>query len=89
MRDGAILVNTGRGGLVDDAALIEALRSGKLRGAGLDAFTPEPLVGEHHYRDVPNTILSPHVGGVSEDAYVNMGTAAARNVLDVLAKVSA
>lgn len=89
MRDGAILVNTGRGGLIDDAALIEALRSGKLRGAGLDAFTPEPLVGEHHYRDVPNTILSPHVGGVSEDAYVNMGTAAARNVLDVLSKVSA
>jgi D-3-phosphoglycerate dehydrogenase len=89
MRDGAILVNTGRGGLVDDIALIDALHSGKLRGAGLDAFTPEPLVGEHHYRDVPNTILSPHVGGVSEDAYVNMGTAAARNVLDVLGKVPA
>ncbi|APV48649.1 3-phosphoglycerate dehydrogenase [Betaproteobacteria bacterium GR16-43] len=84
MRDGVILVNTGRGGLVDDAALIEALRSGKLRGAGLDAFTPEPLVGEHHYRDVPNTILSPHVGGVSEDAYVNMGIAAANNVIGVL-----
>jgi D-3-phosphoglycerate dehydrogenase len=46
-------------------------------------------VGEHHYRDVPNTILSPHVGGVSEDAYVNMGTAAARNVLEVLGKVPA
>jgi D-3-phosphoglycerate dehydrogenase len=89
MRDGAILVNTGRGGLVEDVALTDALRSGKLRGAGLDAFTPEPLVGEHHYRDVPNTILSPHVGGVSEDAYVNMGTAAARNVLDVLGKVPA
>lgn len=89
MRDGAILVNTGRGGLVDDSALIEALRSGKLRGAGLDAFTPEPLVGEHPYRDVANTILSPHVGGVSEDAYVNMGVGAARNVLEVLRKVSA
>jgi D-3-phosphoglycerate dehydrogenase len=89
MRDGAILVNTGRGGLIDDAALIEALRSGKLRGAGLDAFTPEPLVGEHHYRGVPNTILSPHVGGVSEDAYVNMGVAAANNVLEVLQKAAA
>lgn len=89
MRDGAILVNTGRGGLIDDAALIEALRSGKLRAAGLDAFTPEPLVGEHQYRDVPNTTLSPHVGGVSEDAYVNMGLAAARNVLEVLGKVPA
>ena len=89
MRDGAILVNTGRGGIVDDAALIEALRSGKLAAAGLDAFTSEPLVGEHHYRDVPNTILSPHVGGVSADAYVNMGTAAARNVLDVLEQAPA
>jgi D-3-phosphoglycerate dehydrogenase len=89
MRDGAILVNTGRGGLIDDAALIEALGTGKLRGAGLDSFTPEPLVGDHQYRGVANTILSPHVGGVSEDAYVNMGVAAARNVLDVLRRVSA
>jgi D-3-phosphoglycerate dehydrogenase / 2-oxoglutarate reductase len=84
MRDGAILVNTGRGGLVDEPALLEALASGKLRAAGLDAFTTEPLVGEHPFRAVPNVVLSPHVGGVSEDAYVNMGTAAARNVLDAL-----
>ena len=84
MRDGAILVNTGRGGLVDDGALIAALASGKLRAAGLDAFSPEPLVDEHPYRSVPNAILTPHIGGVSEDAYVNMGLAAARNVLAVL-----
>ena len=84
MRDGAIVVNTGRGGLIDDTALIEALRARKLRMAGLDAFTPEPLVGDHQYRDVPNAILTPHVGGVSEDAYVNMGVAAARNILAVL-----
>lgn len=84
MRDGAILVNTGRGGLVDDAALIEALVSGRLRAAGLDAFNGEPLVGEHAYRAIPNAILSPHIGGVSEDAYVNMGVAAAQNVLAVL-----
>jgi len=84
MRDGSILVNTGRGGLIDEAALLAALASGKLRAAGLDAFATEPLVGEHHFRDVPNVVLSPHVGGVSEDAYVSMGTAAARNVLAVL-----
>ncbi|HEX4942892.1 MAG TPA: hydroxyacid dehydrogenase [Usitatibacteraceae bacterium] len=84
MRDGAILVNTGRGGLVDEQALLEALASGKLRAAGLDAYSTEPLVGEHPFRAVPNVVLSPHVGGVSEDAYVNMGTAAARNVLDAL-----
>ncbi len=85
MRPGAILVNTGRGGLVDDEALREALASGRLRAAGLDAFATEPLAGEHAWRSVPNVVLSPHVGGVSEDAYVNMGTAAARNVLAVLA----
>lgn len=85
MRDGVILVNTGRGGLVDDRALLDALASGKVRAAGLDAFTPEPLVGEHQYRNARNIILTPHVGGVSEEAYVNMGVGAARNVLAVLA----
>lgn len=79
--DGAIVVNTGRGGLIDDEALREALASGKLRAAGLDSFVPEPLTGDHAWRSVPHTILTPHVGGVSEDAYVNMGVAAARNVL--------
>ncbi len=87
MPDGAILVNTGRGGLIDDDALREALASGKLRAAGLDAFTPEPLAGEHAWRNVARTVLTPHVGGVSEDAYVNMGLGAARNVLSVLAPV--
>lgn len=84
MRDGVIIVNTGRGGIIDDAALLEALASGKVRCAGLDAFDPEPLVAGHAFCNAENTILTPHVGGVSEDAYVNMGTAAARNILDVL-----
>ena len=84
MRDGVILVNTGRGGLIDDVALLEALATRKVRAAGLDSFAPEPLVGDHPYRNAPNVILSPHIGGVSEDAYVNMGVGAARNVLQVL-----
>lgn len=84
MPRGSILVNTGRGGLVDDEAVREALASGHLRAAGLDAFVPEPLTGEHAWRNVPNTVLSPHIGGVSEDAYVNMGLGAARNVLAVV-----
>ncbi len=84
MRDGVIIVNTGRGGLIDEAALIDALTAGKVRSAGLDSFSAEPLPGEHHFRAIANVILSPHVGGVSEDAYVGMGTAAALNVLDVL-----
>ncbi len=85
MRDGVILVNTGRGGLVDDAALLEAVASRKVRAAGLDCFMPEPLVGDHAYRSAAKVVLTPHVGGVSEDAYVKMGTAAARNILEVLA----
>jgi D-3-phosphoglycerate dehydrogenase len=86
MRDGAVLVNTGRGGLIDESALIEALASGKIRAAGLDAFHNEPMTGDHPWREVRNVVLTPHVGGVSEDAYVNMGTAAARNVLEALRK---
>ncbi len=89
MPRGAILVNTGRGGLIDDEALREALASGHLRAAGLDAFTPEPLKGEHAWRDVKRTILTPHVGGVSEDAYVKMGVGAARNILAVLEPAAA
>lgn len=86
MKDGAILINTARGGLIDDEALIAALASGKLRGAGLDSFQVEPLTGAHHWRDIPNVVLSPHVGGVTADAYIAMGVGAATNILDVLAQ---
>lgn len=86
MKDGAILVNTARGGLVDDEALVAALASGKLRAAGLDSFQNEPLTGGHMYRDIPNVVLSPHIGGVTADAYVAMGVGAAKNILDALSK---
>jgi len=86
MRDGAIIVNTARGGLIDEAALADALKSGKLRAAGLDSFQVEPFVaGGHAFTGLHNAILSPHIGGVTSDAYVGMGTAAARNILDELA----
>lgn len=84
MQDGAILVNTARGGLVDESAVLEAVKSGKLRAAGLDSLHNEPLTGSHMFKGVPNIILTPHVGGGTSDAYVGMGTAAARNVLAVL-----
>jgi len=86
MRPGAIVVNTARGGLVDEAALADALRSGALRAAGLDSFQVEPFAAGHPFTQIPNMILSPHIGGVTSDAYVGMGTAAARNVLAVLAQ---
>ena len=64
--------------------VVSLMASGKLRAAGLDAFANEPLTGEHAWRNIPGTILTPHVGGVSEVAYVNMGVAAARNVVEAL-----
>lgn len=84
MPAGSILVNTARGGLVDDVALVEALRSGHLRAAGLDSFTTEPPPADLPLRGVPGIILSPHIGGVTSDAYRNMGTAAANNIMAVL-----
>jgi D-3-phosphoglycerate dehydrogenase len=86
MRPGAIVVNTARGGLIDETALADALRSGALCAAGLDSFQVEPFGPGHPFTDIPNAILSPHIGGVTSDAYVGMGTAAARNVLAVLEK---
>jgi D-3-phosphoglycerate dehydrogenase len=84
MRPGAIVVNTARGGLIDEAALAEALRSGALRAAGLDSFQVEPFTPGHPFTAIPNAILSPHIGGVTSDAYVGMGVGAANNVLAVL-----
>ena len=63
MKSTAILVNTARGGLVDEAALVDALREGRIAGAGLDAFLDEPLPEGNPLADAPNVLLSPHVGG--------------------------
>jgi D-3-phosphoglycerate dehydrogenase / 2-oxoglutarate reductase len=81
---GVIVVNTARGGLVDEAALLEALRSGQVRAAGLDSFAVEPMVSDHPFQGEPNVVLSPHIGGVTGDAYVNMGVAAVRNARSVI-----
>jgi D-3-phosphoglycerate dehydrogenase len=83
---GVIVVNTARGGLIDEAALLEAVRSGQVASAGLDSFAVEPMTAPHPFHGQPNIILSPHIGGVTSDAYVNMGVDAARNVLAVLAQ---
>jgi len=83
-RRGVLLVNTARGGLVDEAALLEAVRSGQVAAAGLDSFAVEPMSAPHPFHGEPNIVLSPHVGGVTGDAYVNMGVGAALNLLAVL-----
>ena len=84
MKDGAIVVNTARGGLVDEEALLEAVASGKLRAAGLDSYQVEPMTAPHIFHGARDIILTPHTGGVTSDAYVSMGVAAARNIIAVL-----
>lgn len=66
MREGALFVNVGRGELVDQPALTEALRDGHLGGAGLDVFTPEPLPADDPLWDLPNVIVTPHNSGTSD-----------------------
>lgn len=83
-KPGVILVNTARGGLVDEDALLSAVRTGHVRAAGLDSFAVEPMTAGHPFQQEPRIILSPHIGGVTSAAYVNMGVAAAQNVLTVL-----
>lgn len=85
-KQGVLLVNTARGGLIDEAALLKAIASGQVAAAGLDSFAVEPMSEQHPFRGVQNIVLSPHIGGVTSDAYINMGVAAAKNVLDVLTK---
>jgi len=82
---GVIVVNTARGGLVDEAALLAAIQSGQVASAGLDSFAVEPMAPGHPFQKEPRIVLSPHIGGVTSDAYVNMGVAAAKNLLAVLA----
>ncbi|MGE0315365.1 MAG: NAD(P)-dependent oxidoreductase [Lautropia sp.] len=83
-RQGVIVVNTARGGLIDEAALLAAIRTGQVSHAGLDSFAVEPMTAGHPFHGEHRITLSPHIGGVTADAYVKMGVAAARNVLNVL-----
>jgi phosphoglycerate dehydrogenase-like enzyme len=69
MRPSAVLINTSRGPIVDELALADALSRGDLGGAGLDTFTTEPLPLDHPLRRAPNTVLSPHLGYVTDDCY--------------------
>jgi D-3-phosphoglycerate dehydrogenase / 2-oxoglutarate reductase len=84
-KPGVIFVNTARGGLVDEPALLEAVQSGQISMAALDSFAIEPMPVPHIFHGQQGFILSPHIGGVTSDAYVNMGVAAAQNVINEIA----
>lgn len=84
MPAGSYVVNTARGGLIDEAALLEAVRSGHLAGAGLDTFTEEPPAADHPFFAEPNIVMTPHVGGVTRQANARVGVEAVRGILDLL-----
>jgi phosphoglycerate dehydrogenase-like enzyme len=77
MKPTAYLINTARGPIVDESALVAALRAGRLAGAALDVFDTEPLPADHPLRQLDNVVLSPHVGWPTDEAYAGFANAAA------------
>ncbi|RQR32722.1 hypothetical protein DIE23_15465 [Burkholderia sp. Bp9143] len=81
MPAGAVLINSARGGIVDEAALAESIRNGHLRGAGIDTFAVEPLSADSPLASEKNVVLSPHSAALSTEALIGMGVMAVRNAL--------
>ncbi len=84
MRSHAVLINTARGGVVDEAALIDALRAGRLAGAVADCFAAEPPAADNPLLELPNTLVSPHIAGVTIDAKAAVSVCAATLAADWL-----
>lgn len=84
MKPGAVLINSSRGGIVDEFALAAALRSGRLGGAAIDVFDHEPLPAQPHFMDCPNLLLTPHIAGVSAESNQRVSELIATRVLESL-----
>lgn len=84
MKPTALLINTARGEVVDEPALVKALESGAIAGAGLDSFAPEPPAADNPLWKLPNVIVSPHIAGVTEEARRDVSLQTVRNVLAFL-----
>jgi D-3-phosphoglycerate dehydrogenase len=84
MKPQAYLINTARGGIIEEAALYDALTSGQLAGAGLDVFAQEPPPVPNPLFELPNVIIAPHVAGVTWEAVDRMSEQTARNILSAL-----
>lgn len=84
MKDTAVVINCARGGLVDEAALLDALTNGRLFGVGLDVFAVEPPSPDHPLFAFDNVLCAPHMGGSSKEASLRMGMVCVQNVLDAI-----
>ncbi len=84
MKSSVILVNTSRGGVIDDGALCHALATGAIAGAAIDVFEEEPVAADHPLLEMANVLYSPHVAGQSEESMVRMSVGAAQNILRAL-----
>jgi D-3-phosphoglycerate dehydrogenase len=84
MKDGAILVNTARGGLVVEADIAEACKSGKLRGYAADVLETEPIKTPHPFQEIDNIMITPHVGSRTYESVQRQGLRAAMNLVNYL-----